>query len=120
VNGYLNIHLNKMLESVTLPLQVTNDLQLHGYPMKVSANTRTLGSLRPGQTCRVIGMADHEMRPDLEERLLRMGFAEDARIEVRHEGPVGRDPMAVKVDGVILALRRREADTILVEVDPPK
>lgn len=85
--------------------------------MKPLANTRTLGSLRPGQKCRVIGMADQALHADLEERLLRMGFAEDACIKVRHEGPVGRDPMAVKVDGVILALRRREADTILVEVD---
>lgn len=88
--------------------------------MKVSANTRTLGSLRPGQTCRVIGLADQAVSPELEERLLRMGFAEDAAIEVRHEGLFGRDPIAVKVDGVILALRRREADTILVEVDPPR
>ena len=94
-------------------------MQLHGSPMKASANARTLGSLRPGQRCRVIGMADHELRPDIEERLLRMGFAEDARIEVRHQGPLG-DPLAVNVDGVILALRRREADTILVEVDPAK
>ncbi len=84
--------------------------------MKVQANTRTLGSLRPGETCRVIGLAGHELTPDLEERLLRMGFAEDARIEVRHEGFFGRDPMAVMVDGIILALRRREADTVLVEV----
>lgn len=88
--------------------------------MKVQANARTLGSLRPGQTCRVIGLAGQALSPELEERLLRMGFAEDAAIEVRHEGLFGRDPMAVKVDGVILALRRREADTILVEVDAPK
>ena len=84
--------------------------------MKVQANTRTLGSLRPGERCRVIGLAGHELTPDLEERLLRMGFAEDAEIQVRHEGLFGRDPMAVMVDGIILALRRREADTILVEV----
>jgi len=88
--------------------------------MKVLANTRTLGSLRPGQTCRVIGIADQGVSPEMEDRLLRMGFAEDAEIEVRHEGLFGRDPMAVKVDGVILALRRREADTILVEVDAPQ
>lgn len=88
--------------------------------MKVQANTRTLGSLRPGESCRVIGLAGHELTPELEERLLRMGFAEDAKIEVRHEGLFGRDPMAVKVDGIILALRRREADTVLVEVDAPR
>ncbi len=86
--------------------------------MTASANTQTLGSLRPGQTCRVIGLAETDLSPDLAERLLRMGFAEDAVIEVRHEGPVGRDPIAVRVDGIILALRRREADTILVEVTP--
>ncbi len=51
---------------------------------------------------------------ELERRLLEMGIVEGARIEVLHEGPIGRDPIAVRVDDSTVALRRREADVILV------
>ena len=79
-------------------------------------NTNALGTLRPGQTGTVAGLASPWQETDLERRLLRLGFAEGAEIEVLHEGPVGRDPMAVKVDGVLIALRRKEADMILVDL----
>lgn len=85
--------------------------------MDVLASIRPLGSLRPGESGRIVALTVTGNEPELEERLLRMGFAEDARIQVRHEGPVGRDPMAVMVDGIIVALRRREADTIMIEID---
>jgi ferrous iron transport protein A len=88
--------------------------------MDALVSIHALGNLRPGQRGRIVGLDPAGLNPDQEERLLRMGFAEDARIEVRHEGPVGRDPMAVRVDGIIIALRRRDADAILVEVDPPR
>lgn len=51
---------------------------------------------------------------ELERRLLEMGFVEGARIELMHEGPMGRDPIAVRVDDTTVALRRRDADVILV------
>ena len=51
---------------------------------------------------------------EMERRLLEMGFVEGARIEILHEGPFGRDPLAVRVDDLTVALRRREADVILV------
>lgn len=51
---------------------------------------------------------------ELERRLLEMGIVEGARVEVLHEGPIGRDPIAVRVDDATVALRRREADVILV------
>lgn len=88
--------------------------------MDAIVTIRDLGRLRPGDSGRIAGLAAIALPPEQEQRLLRMGFAEDARIEVRHEGPVGRDPIAVKVDGIIIALRRRDAEAILVEVDPPR
>ena len=45
---------------------------------------------------------------ELESRLIEMGFVEGARIEVLHEGLVGRDPIAVRVENVTIAVRRRE------------
>ena len=51
---------------------------------------------------------------ELERRLLELGFVEGAKIEILHEGLVGRDPIAVRVNDATIALRRREAMAILV------
>jgi ferrous iron transport protein A len=51
---------------------------------------------------------------ELERRLLELGFVEGAEVEVLHEGPLGRDPIAVRVNDATIALRRREAMAILV------
>jgi ferrous iron transport protein A len=52
--------------------------------------------------------------PELESRLLELGFVEGADVEVLHEGPFGRDPIAVRINDTTIALRRREAMAILV------
>ena len=52
---------------------------------------------------------------ELEQRLLELGLVEGAEIEVRHQGLIGRDPIAVRVNGrATFALRRREAAALLV------
>jgi ferrous iron transport protein A len=52
--------------------------------------------------------------PEIESRLLELGFVEGAEIKVLHEGPIGRDPIAVRINDTTIALRRREAMAILV------
>lgn len=54
---------------------------------------------------------------ELERRLLEMGFVEGAHFRVLHVGLVGRDPMALRLDDMRVALRRREARSVLVECD---
>jgi ferrous iron transport protein A len=51
---------------------------------------------------------------ELESRLIELGFVEGAHVEVLHEGIVGRDPIAVRVENVTIAVRRREAMAIIV------
>jgi ferrous iron transport protein A len=51
---------------------------------------------------------------ELESRLIELGFVEGAKVEVLHEGIVGRDPIAVRVENVTIAVRRREAMAIIV------
>jgi ferrous iron transport protein A len=51
---------------------------------------------------------------EIESRLLELGFVEGAEVRVLHEGPIGRDPIAVRINGTTIALRRREAMAILV------
>jgi len=52
---------------------------------------------------------------ELERRLIELGFTEGAEVEILHEGLIGRDPIAVRVDNATIAIRRREAMAIHVE-----
>ena len=63
------------------------------------------------------GVADAE-RDELERRLLEIGFVEGARVEVLHEGFIGRDPIAVRLDDMRVALRRHEAASLTVRFEP--
>ncbi len=51
---------------------------------------------------------------EIERRLLELGIVEGAAVQILHEGPVARDPIAVRVNNSTIALRRREAMAILV------
>ena len=51
---------------------------------------------------------------EIENRLLELGFVEGAEIKILHEGPIGRDPIAVRINETTIALRRREAMAIMV------
>ena len=51
---------------------------------------------------------------ELESRLIELGFVEGARVEVLHEGLIGRDPIAVRIENVTVAVRRREAMAVMV------
>ena len=74
--------------------------------------TRKLGELARGEA----GIIVHVDGPDkdLVRRLMEMGFLEGAEVVLVHEAPVSRDPIAVRVRGAIIALRRNEANHISV------
>ena len=65
-----------------------------------------------------VGSHCHHQADDveLERRLLELGFVEGASIEVIHEGLFGRDPIAMKVDDMRVALRRKEAASLTVQL----
>ncbi|HEX4377064.1 MAG TPA: FeoA family protein [Steroidobacteraceae bacterium] len=54
----------------------------------------------------------------LARRLVELGFLAGERIEVIEEVRPGRDPIAVRIGSTMFALRRREAQAIMVQVDP--
>ncbi len=54
---------------------------------------------------------------ELERRLLELGFVEGATVELLHEGQFGRDPIAVRLNDSTIALRRSEANAVLVTAD---
>lgn len=53
---------------------------------------------------------------ELQRRLLEFGFVEGAEIEVLHQGAIRRDPIAVRVDEMRVALRRRDAEDVWVRL----
>ena len=69
-----------------------------------------------GRICaiEVLGMSSGLPCDEIERRLIELGFVEGAAVEILHEGAFGRDPIAVRVNGATVALRRREAMSILV------
>ena len=57
---------------------------------------------------------------ELQRRLLEFGFVEGARIQVIHEGAIRRDPIAVRLDDMRVALRRRDAEDVYILLDGAK
>jgi ferrous iron transport protein A len=87
--------------------------------LSTPAATRPLGQVRRGFCGRIHAIdvceGSHGLpAAELERRLLELGFVEGAEVEVLHEGPFGRDPIAVRVNDTTIALRRREAMAVLV------
>lgn len=78
-----------------------------------------LGKARRGFSGVIQHLAAHDVISalstiELESRLIELGFVEGAKVEVLHEGIVGRDPIAVRVENITIAVRRREAMAIIV------
>ncbi len=80
-----------------------------------------LSQARVGARGVIVQVGDHchhdEHAIELERRLLEFGLVEGARIEVIHEGGIKRDPIALRVDETVIALRRREAASLMVRAD---
>lgn len=80
--------------------------------MTINGSIKTLARLKPGMHGIVAAIDDQAGDGQLGERLREMGFIEDAAVEMLHEGPFGGDPIAVKVERMIVALRRAEAEAV--------
>lgn len=70
-----------------------------------------LSELKLGEKARISGFNDNR----LQEKLLEMGCIPGTEIECRLIAPLG-NPVAFKVSGYLLSMRREEADTI--NIDP--
>jgi ferrous iron transport protein A len=79
----------------------------------------SLSALAPGATGVVVGVGSPAGLTQLERRLLEFGFVSGERVEILAEARPGRDPFVVRVGYTTLALRRREAETVWVEISRP-
>ena len=63
----------------------------------------------------VTGIAWESLTQSDAKRLRNLGFDEGVAIEALHGAPFGRDPIAVRIGRMQVAIRRAEACTITVE-----
>jgi ferrous iron transport protein A len=77
----------------------------------------SLATLSRGVTGRVVavGSGTAELSA-LERRLLEFGFVHGEQVEIVAEARPGRDPFVVRVGHTTLALRRREAQSVWVDL----
>jgi ferrous iron transport protein A len=78
----------------------------------------SLAALPPGARGCVVGVSSGEDAPlsALERRLLEFGFIHGEQVEILAEARPGRDPFVVRVGHTTLALRRREAQHVMIEL----
>lgn len=87
---------------------------------------QSLAQLRRGAKGIVSAVSDSEgpdgalgdsLGSSIARRLVELGFIAGERIEVIEEVRPGGDPIAVRIGSSIFALRRREAQAVLVQVE---
>jgi ferrous iron transport protein A len=74
---------------------------------------KTVAELKIGERAEIIGFTDAL----LSLKLLEMGCLPGSEVEMTHLAPFG-DPMAIKVSGYTLTMRKEEAATI--QINPLK
>ena len=83
-----------------------------------------LSAARPGERGVIVDVraeshpANHGVDVgEFQRRLLEFGFVEGAQVELLHEGAIRRDPIAVRLDDMRVALRRRDAEDVWVRFE---
>ena len=74
----------------------------------------SLDQLELGKRARVLSIDWDALDEGEACRLRNFGFDEGVAIEARHLGPFGRDPIAVRVGRMTVAIRRRHARAVRV------
>lgn len=82
----------------------------------VDRTCQALSELAKGQSARVVGVVPSaaDVPADLMRRLADLGFLPGERVHVLARGPLGGEPVAVRVGSATFALRRLEADCIRI------
>jgi ferrous iron transport protein A len=73
-----------------------------------------LSDLKPGQTATINTI---QQNGPTKRRLLEMGIVHGSKIQIICRAPLG-DPIEIEIRDYKLTLRKKEADTILVEAQP--
>ena len=77
--------------------------------------TLRLTDLIKNQSATITGF--DEADKDLSIRLREIGFAEGDNVTPLHFGLFGKNPISVRVNGALIALRRQDAKAIIVQTE---
>ena len=78
------------------------------------AESLSLDQLKLGTRARIIAVAWDELGHAEACRLRHFGFDEGVAVEPLHLGPFGRDPVAIRVGRMTVAIRRKHASAVRV------
>jgi ferrous iron transport protein A len=78
------------------------------------SNAISLGALPTGRKATISNVDWACLDDATARRLQEFGIDEGIAIQLIHHGPVGRDPLALKVGRMTIALRRAQATAITV------
>ena len=73
----------------------------------------TLNHLKKGRHARVVAITNSD--DGLEAKLREIGFAEGDEVELLARGPLGGQPLSVRLNRTIIALRKNEAAHVQIE-----
>ncbi len=76
--------------------------------------TTSLDQLKLGVRARITAIDWESLEENEASRLRHFGFDEGVSVEPLHLGPFGRDPLAVKVGRMTVAIRRAHARAVRV------
>ena len=74
-----------------------------------------LDQLAVGTKARVLSVDWSRLDPAESARLRNFGFDDGVTVEPLHLGPFGRDPIAIRVGRMTVAIRRKHAGAIKVQ-----
>jgi ferrous iron transport protein A len=86
--------------------------------LTLAPGSASLSALPAGAAGTIIGVG-HASNTALERRLMELGFVAGERIEILTEAWPGRDPFVVRIGTTTFAMRRREVETVWVELAHP-
>jgi ferrous iron transport protein A len=72
-----------------------------------------IADLAEGEQARVLAITS--ALPELEAKLREIGFCEGDDVQLLTRGPLGGQPFAVRLNRRVIAMRRNEAASVIVE-----
>ena len=79
-----------------------------------SPESLSLDELKVGTCARIASIDWSSLEPSEGSRLRHFGFDEGVTVEPLHLGPFGRDPLAIRVGRMTVAIRRTHARAVRV------
>lgn len=113
-NDEVVLYINDKLCTLTLDEAKNIYVGLPKLEKIYHGNLKKLSTLKVGEKAKIIGIAK-SLRGQQRRRLMDLGIVPETKIEVELESMTG-NPIAYKIRGTIIALRKNQTDKIFIEI----